>query len=130
MAAIEAKDILDLAIERASAVNTYWNLFIGVATGVVGVMASGKAFTTSRTLKVFLSLAFALFAYSNLEAILALGRLRDALLQILPSEFPNRNILIENLKPADAWKYITFHGVLDAIVLGAIWLVPWPSSEK
>lgn len=130
MSAIEAKDILGLAIERAAAVNTYWNLFIGVATGVVGVMASGKAFTNSRILKVFLSLAFALFAYSNLEAILALGRLRDALLQILPTEFPNRAILIENLRPADAWKYIGFHGLLDTIVLGAIWFVPWPSSDK
>ena len=73
---MEAKEVLGFAIERASAINGYWNLYIAVATGLVGVMSSGKAFTKSKSLKVFLTVAFVVFAYSNLDAILRLGELR------------------------------------------------------
>ena len=44
---MQTTEILDFAIERASAINTYRNIFIGVATAIVGVMASGKSFTGS-----------------------------------------------------------------------------------
>lgn len=124
------KDILGFAIERASAINTYWNIFIAVATAVVGVMASGKAFTNSRALKLFLTGAFVVFAYSNLEAIVRLGELREALLAMLSAEFPNREAVVRTLSPAEWWKYTGFHIFLDAIVLAAIWFVPWPSSDR
>ncbi|MDY6837390.1 MAG: hypothetical protein SWH78_05390 [Thermodesulfobacteriota bacterium] len=126
---MECKDILAFAIERASAINTYWNIFIAVATAVVGVMASGKAFTNSRTLKFFLSGAFTVFAYSNLSAIIRLGTLREALLDMLPNDFSNREAIVGSLSPAEWWQYTGFHLLLDVAVLAAIWLVPWPKSD-
>ena len=126
---MESNDILGFAIDRASAINTYWNIFIAVATAVVGVMASGKAFTNSRVLKIFLSGAFVVFAYSNFEAIIRLGELREALLDMLPNDLPNRQAVVGSLSPAEWWQYAGFHVFLDAVVLAAIWFVPWPSSK-
>jgi hypothetical protein len=130
METLQAKDILGFAIERASALNGLWNLFIAVATGIVGVMASGKAFTTSRSLKVFVSLAFVAFAYVNLEAMLRLGELRQALVSMLPSALSGRAEVVASLSPAKPWQYVVFHLFLDAVVLAAIWVVPWPSPDK
>jgi hypothetical protein len=127
---ISAKDVLGFAIERASALNGLWNLFIAVATAVVGVMASGKSFTTNSLLKVCLSLAFIAFAYVNLDAMLRLGHLREALLTMLPAALPNRAEVIASLSPAKSWQYTVFHFFLDAVVLAAVWFVPWPTAEK
>lgn len=124
---LESKDILGFAIERASAINTYWNIFLAVATFVVGVMASGEVFTDSWSLKIFITGAFVVFAYSNLDAIIRLGELREALLAMLPSDLPNREAVVRSLSPATSRQYTGFHVFLDASVLAAIWLVPWPS---
>jgi hypothetical protein len=124
---LESKDILGFAIDRASTINTYWNIFIAVATAVVGVMASGETFTNSCALKIFLTGAFVVFAYSNLEAIIRLGKLRKALLAILPEDFPNREAIVGSLSPAEWWQYAGFHVFLDAVVLAAIWFVQWSS---
>ena len=126
---MDAKDILGFAIDRAAAINTYWNIFIAVATAVVGVMASGKAFTNSRVLKIFLTGAFVVFAYSNLDAILRLAELREALLAMLPDGLPQRETLVASLNPAKWWQYSAFHVFLDAVVIAAIWFVPWPGPE-
>ncbi len=121
--AIEAKDILGFAIDRASAINGYWNLYIAVATGLVGVMSSGKLFTKSKSLKIFITVAFVVFACSNLYAILRLGELRSALLDMLPTQM---GAVREGLAPAEPWQYIVFHGVLDLLVVASTWFVPWP----
>jgi hypothetical protein len=124
---MEAKEVLGFAIDRASAINGYWNLYIAVATCLVGVMSSGKVFTKSKSLKVFLTVAFVVFAYSNLDAILRLGELRTELLEMLPSDMKG---LRDSLSPAKPWQYVNFHGVLDLLVIFAIWFVPWPSSNR
>jgi hypothetical protein len=71
--AVDAKDVLGFAIERASALNGFWNLYIAVATGLVGIMASGKPFTQSKALKLFLSFAFVVFAVSEITIIVLAG---------------------------------------------------------
>jgi hypothetical protein len=118
---IEPKDILGFAIDRASAITGYWNLYIAVATGLVGVMSSGKLFTKSKSLKIFITVAFVVFAYSNLDAILWLGELRSALLDMLPKEM---GVIRESLAPAKPSQYTAFHGVLDLLVVASIWFVP------
>lgn len=123
---IDAKDILGFAIERASALNGLWNLYFVVATAGLGLMASGKAFTTSGILKVGLTIAFVVFAYSNLDAILRLGELRTSLLELLPSEF---DAIKKSLKPATCFQYGLFHIVMDILVVAAIWFVPWPHRD-
>ncbi len=90
-------------------------------------MASGKVFTKSKSLKIFLTIAFVVFAYSNLDGILRLGRLRTALLGLLPN---NLQALDESFAPANPWQYIGFHGVLDLLVVAAIWFVPWPHGDR
>lgn len=119
---LQTHEILNLAIDRASAVNTYWNLCIAVATAVIGTMASGRMFTTSAALKVFLSLAFIVFAASNLFAILRLGDLRIALIYMLPETLPTA--LADAIRPASAAAYSVFHIALDGLVLACIWFVP------
>jgi hypothetical protein len=124
---LEANDVLGFAIERASAINTYWNLYIAVATGVVGIMASGREFSGTRSIKVFITVAFVIFALSNLNAIIRLAELRQALLETLPATMENREAIVASLSPAKWWQYTAFHIVLDAVVIAAIWLVPWRS---
>ena len=45
MPSIEPDNILRLAVERASALNDLWNLFLAVATAVIGLLAAGKSFS-------------------------------------------------------------------------------------
>jgi len=122
--AFEEKDILGFSIDRASALNGLWNLYIAVVTACLGLMASGKAFTTSLILKFVLTIVFSVFSYSNLDAIWRLGVLRAALLQLLPSDFSS---IKNSLAPATRLQYGLFHVILDASVILAIWLVPWPA---
>jgi len=81
-------------------------------------------------LKIFLTGAFVVFAYSNLDAIIRLGELREALLTMLPNDLPEKEAVVKSLSPAKWWQYAGFHIFLDAVVLAAIWLVPWPSSDS
>lgn len=122
---MENKEILGFAIERASAVNTYWNIFIAVATTIVGVMTSEKAFTNNLALKISLTGAFVVFAYSNLKAIVRLGELREALLTMLSTDLPNREAVVKSLSPAKWWQYTGFHLFLDVIVLAVMWIAPY-----
>jgi hypothetical protein len=125
--AIDTKEILGFAIERASALNGLWNLYIAVVTAVLGLMASGKAFTTSSKLKWMLTIAFTVFACSNLDAIWRLGELRTSLIQLLPSELEE---IKKSLAPATFMQYGLFHGVLDLLVLLAIWRISWPHKDN
>lgn len=117
--------LLEMAIDRGAAVNTYWNFYIVVTTAILGTMATGRPFTQSIALKLVLSGAFVLFALSNLHAILTLAELRTALLDLLPSDLEGRDILVKSLSPKPTLTYGLFHGLLDIVVLCCIWLVPW-----
>lgn len=125
--AIEAKNNLEFAIERASARNGYRNLNIAVVTGLVGVLASGTVFTRNTPLNLFLTLAFVIFAYSNFDAILRLGELRASLLQMLSTE---RKAIRASLAPALPWRHIARHRVLNILVLAAIWSESWPRGDR
>lgn len=126
---LQEKDIVGFAIDRASAILTYWNIFIAVATAIVGIMASGKGFTSSKRLKWFLTFAFVVFAVSNLDAIVRLGELRTSFLLMLDAANDTERTLIASLQPAPSWQYVLYRVTLDAVVIGAIWLVRWPAAE-
>ena len=114
---------LELLIERGSYMNTYWNFFIGVSSALVGILASGKHFTRSTTLKVVLCLVFVVFAVSNFGAIASLVEQRNALLGQLSADFPA--VLKASLKPKSFGKYLAFHLILDFLVVSCILFVPW-----
>jgi hypothetical protein len=42
----------------------------------------------------------------------------------------NLKSLRESLAPAEPWQYTAFHGVLDLLVIAAVWLVPWPRGGR
>ena len=124
---LETDDILRLAVERASALNGLWNLFLAVVTAVVGVLAAGKSFTGSRSLKICLTIVFVAFAIANLGAMIDLGNLRRALVGMLPADLPPD--VTDSLRPWGLWQYVAFHLFLDVIVIVAIWRVPWRGAE-
>lgn len=118
-------DILELAIDRADAIFTYWNILLAVATALLGTMASGKKFTQSVILKGVLTLVFSVFAVSNLLVILQLASLRVELLSLLGSSNTISDALISSLAPAAKANYIAFHLFIDMSVVAAVWFVPW-----
>lgn len=114
-----------LAIDRSDALNNYWNLYLGTSTAVLGLMATGKSFTRSPSFKVARAVAFVLFAYVNRDAILYLRTARLSLLDIAREDRPGRVALLDGLAPASVGYDLAVHLVLDALVVLAIWLVPW-----
>ena len=125
-----ALSLLQLSMDSSKEVNTYWNLYIAVATAVVGIMAAGHQYANSKVLKLILSVAFLVFAVSNLLAIIRLGTLRTALINAFPDELKNNSELVAGLMPADWQAYLAFHGFLDVTVIAAIWAVPWFMAKK
>lgn len=122
-------DVVSFAIDRASAINVYWNIYIAVATAVVGVLSTGKLVTRSRILKALLTVLFLIFAISNLLAIIRLGELRQALVDMIPSSSMDFLTLKTSLAPEPWWAYLLFQGTLDLLLVLAIWFVPWPGSR-
>src|SRR5258706_11085843 len=76
-------DTLKLLFDRADALNGYWNLYIAVALGVLGLMASGKSFAHLRQTKALLTIAFVVFALSNLEVLIATNEQRRAIAALI-----------------------------------------------
>jgi hypothetical protein len=129
---LDAKDLLPMAMERASQLNTLWNLFIVVATAILGIMATGKSFTNSWAIKMLISLVFFCFAACNLDGIYSLTVQRENLDLLLQDPHNSQYLtnVIEALKPFPWYGYLAFHLFLDAVVLVAIWRVRWGDAEK
>src|SRR5687767_11302965 len=119
-------DALKLLFDRAEALNGYWNLYIAVSLGVVGLMASGKSFTRPRRTKILLTIAFVVFALSNLDVIIATNEQRRALGALVGPELRAAAV---HAAPHDNWKVIAFHATLDVVVVLCIWLVKWYSPQ-
>ena len=80
-------ELLKLVFERAEALNDYWNLYIAVSLGVLGLMASGKPFTRELTTKRLLTIGFIVFAGSNLNVLYSTNLQREALVALVSSEY-------------------------------------------
>ncbi len=126
--AIESKDLVGFAIERATAPTTYWNILIAVITTVLGLLASGKVVVQRRLTKGLLTAGFALFAYSNLHAICQLNNQRDALCNLIDDQALRS--LVSTLRPPAAWEVTAFHLTMDVAVVLMIWLVRWSGRKR
>ena len=115
--------LLELVFARADALNGYWNLYIAVALGLLGIMATGKPFTEERAIKLLLTAAFAVFAYSNVDAIDSTNEQRRQLLQLLSGSQYYQAAL--NAGPPPRIILWLFHLSLDFTAVLALWLVPW-----
>jgi predicted branched-subunit amino acid permease len=118
-------EIIKLAFDNASGTSIYWNFFLVVSTAILGALASGKEFTQSKALKVVMTIAFIVFAVSNLKSLLSVLNQREALLAMLTNVGPKLASLCEALSGLKRGQLITFHLIADLVVLSAIWLVPW-----
>lgn len=120
---------LKILYERAGALNAYWNLYIGVALGCLGILASGKEFTKRREIKILISVAFVLFALSNLAALYDCNEQRQALMALVEPKF---RLAAKAAAPPPGYILILFHSALDLFVVLTIWMVPWhlPSKRK
>ncbi len=119
-------ELLKLLYDRAGTLNSYWNLYIAVALGAIGLLASGKRFTQDKRIKIVLSVSFVVFALSNLDAILSVNHQRNAILHMIDSG------LSSAAQPAAAppdWQVIAFQLFLDALFVSAVWFIEWHSSD-
>jgi len=102
-------------------------LYIAVALGGIGLLASGRPFAQQARIKLVLTFGFVLFALSNLQAIWRINQERRALLDMM---IHSRYWLAAN--PAGGqpnWQLITFHLTLDTLVVLAVWFVRWYVPE-
>jgi len=120
-------DILKALFERTDALNGYWNLYIGVSLGLLGLMASAKPFTQRRPIKVLLTLAFLLFAYSNLDAIYHTNGQRRELIRLIEGTY---QAVANHAAPPSNPLLIAFHLVLDLLVVLCLWRVRWHQASK
>jgi hypothetical protein len=119
-------ELLKVVFQRADALNGYWNLYIVVALGVLGVMASGKSFTKRPSIKLLLSLAFAGFAYSNLDVLYHTNEQRRILIGLVE---PLYRAAADHAAPASNLALLSFHVFLDIAVVACIWVVPWYTGD-
>lgn len=119
--------LLAFVFARADALNGYWNLYIAVSLGLLGVMASAKPFTAIRIIKMLLTIGFVVFALSNLDSIDSTNEQRRQLLVLL--EGSQYLPAAQEAGPPERWQLWLFHTVLDAIVVLCVWLVPWHKAR-
>ena len=123
---LQTKEILSAIFDRVDAVNTYWNFYIVVSLGLLGIMASAKPFTEKITTKILLTSGFFVFALSNGWAIWDDNKLRYELIKLLPATYDS---LACEAKPLPTFLLILFHGTIDFVVILSIWLVPWKDLD-
>ncbi len=122
---MDQNELMNLIFGRVDALNGYWNLYIAVTLGILGIMASGKKFTKQTSIKTLLTVAFLVFAYSNWSAISGTNEQRRLLIPLVTASYSSVAQLTE---PPLYWLLALYHGALDLLVIGGIWLVRWPSE--
>ena len=124
----EQLKLLALIFARADALNIYWNLYLALALGLLGLMASGKPFTGRVSVKLLLSVGFIGVALSNLGVIDAINEQRRQLLLLLgdsPALAAARAAM-----PPERWRVAAFHLGLDVLVVMCVWFVPWHRASS
>lgn len=128
--ALTARDAADLFVAFQSELNTYWNVFILVALGIVGFVIGQKA-PPPRRMRALLVAAFGVFAIGNLYSVLGQhavmlelwARLRDPAFagQLAPA--------FEKLNLSPPWRVALYHILLDITVVVTLW-VRTPSERS
>lgn len=115
-------DLLRTIFERSDSLNGYWNLYIAVSFGLLGLMASAKPFTQLRTTKILLTSAFIVFAASNANAIFDINEQRRELIALVSDQYKP---IVSHGGPPKPAIFVAYHAALDLAVILCIWLVPW-----
>jgi len=131
---MDIKDALGFLFQRADATQTFWNLYLGVVTTVLGLLTAAKIDWFKREVCIALTFAFALFAYSNFASLNAVRQQRASLVQVAVhargfQEDIYRPVL-DSVRPPGGAVLSVFHFVFDLFVVAAIWLVPFLRRKR
>src|SRR5437762_5268594 len=122
-------ELMQLYFERATAMQSYWNLYVIIVGGLLAFSSLRKqpaAITTA-----IVSILFALFAYKNLDAMHDVTAHRFAILQSI-KEFdvtngpgatlkPVRDLIEPTLTPATYASVKATHLTSDILTIAALW---------
>lgn len=122
-------ELIQLYFERATAMQSYWNLYVIIIGGLLAFSSMRKQPAAVTTALV--SILFALFAYKNLDAMRDTTAQRFAVLQAIDqfdasgSTSPNfkqeRDLLEPALTPATLASVRATHITSDILTIAALW---------
>jgi hypothetical protein len=131
---MDIKDALGFLFQRADATQTFWNLYLGVVTTILGLLTAAKVDWFRREVCIALTFVFALFAYSNFASLDAVRQQRASLVQAAVrargfQEDIYRPVL-DSVGPPGGAALKVFHFVFDLFVVAAVWLVPFLRRKR
>ena len=121
-------ELIQLYFERATAMQSYWNLYVIIVGGLLAFSSMRKhpaAITTA-----IVSILFALFAYKNLDAMHDTTAQRFAVLDAIKqydgttapaASMEVRNLLEPTLTPATWGSVKATHITSDILTIAALW---------
>ena len=62
-------ELLKVIFDRIDTVRDYWNLYIAVSVGLLGIILSSEKLASHLGVRALFALGFVIFAISNYEAI-------------------------------------------------------------
>ncbi len=122
-------ELIQLYFERATAMQSYWNLYVIIVGGILAFSSLRKQPAPITTALV--SILFALFAFKNLDAMHDVTAQRFATLQAIKqfdgaggtmtNPKPQRDLLEPTLTPASYGSVQVTHLVSDLLTIAALW---------
>lgn len=125
-------ELIQLYFERATAMQSYWNLYVIIVGGLLAFSSLRKQPAAVTTLIV--SILFGLFACKNLDAMKDTTAQRFATLQAIrqfdaggaaPTSQPLRDLLEPTLNPASYGSVRATHLTSDILTIAALWAMEW-----
>lgn len=123
-------NLIQLYFERTTALQNYWTLYVVIVGGLLAFSSLRKQPAALTTLIV--SVLFGLFAYENLNAIMATATQRHATLAAIkqsdagstaPEIKPVRELLEPTLNPASLSSTQMTHLISDVLTILALWVM-------
>lgn len=121
-------ELIQLYFERATAMQSYWNLYVIIVGGLLAFASLRKQPAAITTLIV--SILFALFAFKNLDAMHDVTAQRFATVQAIkdfdaggtaPTSQKVRELLEPTLTPASYGSVQATHLTSDILTIAALW---------
>jgi hypothetical protein len=121
-------ELIQLYFERATAMQSYWNLYVVIVGGLLAFSSVRKQPAALTTLIV--SILFALFAFKNLDAMHDVTAQRFATLEAIkgfdaggaaPTSQKVRELLEPTLTPATYGSVQATHLTSDILTIAALW---------
>jgi hypothetical protein len=134
---INLVELLNLYRNQLETINTFWNFLAVVALGLLGYVYKDEAMRKDWKTKLGLSIGFVVFAIANLGALhrgigiaAELARVIQGRATSVSSEYTQ---LLKAHTYFDPWEVFLFHGLLDLMILLAVWLpniVEWRRGRR